>query len=120
MNWAIIASIVVYGVGTVGVAWRLGAVRERALARRTVRYAPPVPPEFRRAPEFGPLLRPWEDIERVRVAILADQLAMRPESPKQRRLRRARQQVGEEERVLYWLQHWQDYTGSLTGRGLAA
>ncbi len=119
MNWMIVAAIVVYGVGTVGVVWRLSAVRERAQIRR-VFDEPPAPPEFRRAAEFGPLLQSWENVEHMRVAILADQLAIGQESPKQRRRRIQRQQVGDQERVLYWMQHWTDYTGALTGRGIAA
>jgi hypothetical protein len=67
----------------------------------------PIAPVFRRPIEFGPLMRPWEDIERMRVAILADQLAF-----------------GEggaaHERVLYWLSHWDDHVLSLTGRGVPA
>jgi hypothetical protein len=62
-----------------------------------------------RPAEFGPLLRPQEDIERMRAAIIADQLAQHPESPKQRRRRLGRYQ-GETEldRVMHWLQQWQD------------
>ncbi len=72
---------------------------------------PPPPllfPIMRRPVEFGPLLRPQADIDAMCAAIIADQLALRQESPKQRRRRLSHQDGTERDRVLHWLWHWED------------
>lgn len=75
--------------------------------RRSVTVAPiPAPsPIFRRPAEFGPLRLDWDDMDRIRTAIVADQLGGGDPSP---------------ERAREWLYHWQDDVVALTGRGLAA
>ncbi len=100
--------------GAVGIGWHLArTVRRRQKPKAPIAASLPPPEGMRRPAEFGPLLRPQAEIEAMRAAIIADQLALRQESPKQRRQRLAHQDGTERERVLHWLWHWEDY-----GRGV--
>lgn len=127
-SWIIAAMLVtIYAIGMGSVLWfafhSLFQRRMESITRPlAVINGIPIEdePGMRRPAEFGPLLRPWEEIERVRAAIIADQLGARHESAAQRRRRMARMGgATEQDRVLHWLAHWQDYAGSLTGRGWA-
>lgn len=71
--------------------------------------------------EFGPLMQPREVIDRIRDAIVEDQLGARKESPKQRRQRMTRLAgFTDRQRVQHWLLHWrEDYMADLTGRSWA-
>jgi len=82
--------------------------------------APPAP-IFRRPASMGPLLRPWEDIERIRVAIFADQLAAASSGSTDSEERAvAKESADSRERVIHWLMHWQeDGLLAMTGRALA-
>lgn len=88
------------------------------------------PPIFRRPAEFGPLRLPWDQVEQLRVAILADQLAegddtavcvdlsdgrvgLRPANPGDLADQLEGLDVARQ-RVLLWLAHWQaDAIGGL-------
>lgn len=90
---------------------------------------------FRRPAELGDLNLPWDEVERIRVAILATQLA-HDEDGAVRWTTFGGGRFGlvtgsgvadedipegadpELERVLYWLGHWQDHVLALTGRGV--
>jgi len=90
-------------------------------------------PIFRRPASMGPLLRPWEDIERIRVAIFADQLAAassQSAGPDEQAVEHgstsseeravAKESADSRERVIHWLMHWQeDGLLAMTGRALA-
>ena len=72
--------------------------------------------------EFGPVSLPRDTVDRIRDAIVEDQLGTRRESPKQRRQRMTRLAgFTDRQRVQHWLLHWrEDYMADLTGRGWAA
>lgn len=75
-------------------------------------------PDMCRPVEFGPIMQPREVIDRIRDAIVEDQLGARKESPKQRRQRMTRLAgFTDRQRVQHWLLHWrEDYMADLTGR----
>lgn len=98
----------------------------RTMRRKTEPYGiihaiPTEEPVMRRPVEFGPIMQSREYIDRIRDAIVEDQLGARKESPKQRRQRMTRLAGHtDRQRVQHWLLHWrEDYMAALTGRALA-
>lgn len=76
---------------------------------------------IRRPMEFGPIRQPRDMVDRIRDAIIEDQLGARRESAAQRRRRVTRYRGHtDRERVQHWLLHWRvDYIFNLTGAGYA-
>ena len=104
----------------VGIGW-WGATLRIGRPPRAVVATPRQEPIFRRPLEFGPILQPREVVDRIRDAIIEDQLGARKESPKQRRQRLTRYRpFTDRQRVQHWLLHWrEDYVYALTGAGWA-
>lgn len=111
----------------------LAASASAILSRRRRPVAPPLPAlaaaqVFRRPAEMGPLYQSWDQVERIRVEILTDQLAGPVDDWVCVHLEGgpvpidgALEELEEpRERALYWLAHWQDHVLALTGRGLPA
>jgi len=110
-----------------GIQARADARRSRAALDMTLYERPELP---RRPGEFGPLYRPWSEIQRLRAAILADQL----DGPLddhvavdlgQHRIGlspyvAAGEAAESMARPLYWLAHWDDSPTSVTGLGAPA
>lgn len=87
--------------------------RERARARAES-------DEFRRPAEFGPLSVPWGDIERIRLAIITDQLAAARVVGTDSDARAvAAESTEAKERTRAWLESWRD-GGVITWTGQAA
>lgn len=105
----------------------------RRMAYEMEELKPRAVPVFRRPVGLGDLHLPWDEVERIRVAILATQLA-HDEDGAVRWTTFGGGRFGlvtgpgvadedipegadpELERVLYWLGHWQDHVLALTGR----
>lgn len=102
--------------------WQNGLMRRKRAPYQVINSIPVDEPVMRRPMEFGPIMQSREQIDRVRDAIVEDQLGARRESPKQRRQRMARYRGWtDRQRVQHWLLHWrEDYMADLTGRGWAA
>ena len=116
-NAMLIAPMLLAALG-VGIGW-WGANLRIGRPQRTVHVISAPEPILRRPPEFGPILQSRETVDRIRDAIIEDQLGARKESPKQRRQRITRYRpFTDRQRVQHWLLHWrEDYVYALTGTG---
>lgn len=122
------ALVTIYAVGMAGVCWyAFSSIFRRRMDSITrpnaiiAGISVEERPEMHRPVEFGPIMQPRETIDRIRDAIVEDQLGMRRESPKQRRQRMTRLAgFSDRQRVQHWLLHWrEDYMADLTGRSWA-
>lgn len=114
----------------IGIGWRSAVLRHDRQVRKMNGKRGPYSvinaidvekPVMRRPMEFGPILQPRDVVDRIRDAIVEDQLGARRESAAQRR-RRIQRYRGhtDRQRVQHWLLHWrEDYIFNLTGQGVA-
>jgi hypothetical protein len=100
---------------------RFGMKRTRAVLQEGAAMLERPVAEFRRPVEMGPLHRPWAEIEQMRAAIIADQLgAGVPEGAGRPERAVPIACTDSTERVLFWLQWWEDSGGLFAATGAAA
>ena len=124
--WAPIFAIWGIALGWWGaVIWhdrQLKVMRAKTAPYEIINGIEPAEWSMSRPVEFGPVSLPRTTVDRIRDAIVEDQLGTRRESPKQRRQRMTRLAgFTDRQRVQHWLLHWrEDYMAGLTGRSWAA